>query len=95
MKWLEIIELQSIESDYELLNKTLEDIMNTINLGKEAHKVTIYRNGKVKTDFSLHLYHDSEHPESRGSKLGLSLTSALRKCGLVNHNIWIERSKVQ
>ncbi len=42
-------------------------------------------------DFSIHLYHDSKEADISGRPLGLRLASALKKFGLVNHNVWVER----
>ena len=45
----------------------------------------------IDTDSSIYLYPDSKKVENNGSPLGLRLASALKKFGLVNHNVWVER----
>jgi hypothetical protein len=93
MKWLEIIELQTVEDNYELLDKVLDDLIETIDYKGNPPAIKTYRHKTVETDIYIKLLHDSEQADIRESLLGLSLASALRKFGLVNHNIWIERRK--
>jgi chlorite dismutase len=90
MKWLEVIELRSVESNRELLESQLQALMDDVD--KEASKQTIkaYRRVMIETDVSFHLVHDSHHVEQNGSPLGLRLASSLKEFGLVNHRVWME-----
>lgn len=90
MKWLEVIELRSVDSNRELLESQLQELMNEVE--KETRKLAIksYSRVMIDTDFSIHLFHDSKKVDNSGSRLGLRLTSALKEFGLVNHSIWIE-----
>lgn len=90
MKWLEIIELRSVDSNRELLESHLQKLINEVD--KEAKKEAIksYSRALIDTDFCIHLFHDSKKVENGGSPLGLHLASALKAFGLVNHSIWIE-----
>ena len=90
MKWLEIIELRSVESNRELLESQLQELMDDVD--KEIHKYAIkaYRRVMIDTDVSIHLVHDSKNVERSGSPLGLRLASSLKEFGLVNHHVWIE-----
>ncbi len=90
MKWVEIIELRSVNSNRELLESQMHKL--SIEVGKEAKKqaIRIYRRVMIDTDFSIHLCHDSKRVENSGSQLGLCLASSLKEFGLVNHSIWVE-----
>lgn len=87
MKWLEIIELRSINSDHELLESQLQKMVHEA-AGEQTIKV--YRREIIDSDLSIHLHHDSPGVEKGGSPLGLCLVSALKPLGLLNHRIWIE-----
>ncbi len=87
MKWLEIIELRSGNSDLE---SQLEKIVNEVEDEINKQAIKAYSRVQIDTDFSIHLFHDSEKVENSGSQLGLRLASALKEFGMVNHSIWIE-----
>ncbi len=89
MKWVEIIELRSIDSDLESLESKLKKIINEVE-DEIKNQAKAYSRVQIDTDFSIHLYHDSKKVENSGSELGLRLASALKDFGLVNHSIWIE-----
>ena len=44
----------------------------------------------LETDFSIHLIHDSEKPETGCSTICSQLVSSLKDFGFVNHTVWIE-----
>ena len=90
MKWLEIIELRSVDSNRESLESQLKKLINEVD--KEIKKQTIktYNRVMIDTDFSIHLLHESKKVDKGGSSLGLHLASALKEFGLVNHSVWIE-----
>ena len=90
MKWLEIIELRSVESNRELLESQLQKLMNEVDKETKKQAIKAYSRVMIDTDFSIHLFHDSKKVENSGSPLGLRLASALKEFGLVNHSIWIE-----
>jgi hypothetical protein len=90
MKWLEIIELRSVESNRELLESQLQKLMNEVDKETKKQAIKSYSRVMIDTDFSVHLFHDSKKVENSGSRLGLRLASALKEFGLVNHSIWIE-----
>lgn len=91
MKWLEIIELRSAGSQRALLESQLQSLINEVNQEARQQQIKVYSHITVETDFSIHLYHDSKEADISGSPLGLRLTSALKKFGLVNHSVWVER----
>ena len=90
MKWLEIIELRSVSRNQELLESQLQRLVNKVDNEANEQAIKAYSRVMRDTNFSLHLYHDSELIEFGGSLLGLRITSSLKEFGLVNHTIWIE-----
>jgi hypothetical protein len=90
MKWLEIIELRTVDSNRESLESQLQELIDEADMEKEQQTIKAYSHAMVDSDFSIHLFHKTEIVEKAGSRLGLRLASALREFGLVNHNIWIE-----
>lgn len=90
MKWLEVIELRTVESNREVVESQLLTLINEIEKATKQQTIKSYRRVMVNTDFGIHLFHDSAKVENCGSELGLRLASALNEYGLVNHRIWIE-----
>ena len=90
MKWLEIIDLRSVDSHRQLLGTQLQEFINEANEKTKKPGVKVYNCEMIDTNFSIHLFHDSKKVENRGSPLGLRIASALKEFGLVNHIIWIE-----
>jgi hypothetical protein len=90
MKWLEIIELRSVGRDQGLLESQFKELVKEVD--KEANRQAIKAYSRVMrdTDFSFHLFHDSDQIEPGGSPLGLQIASSLKEFGLVNHTVWIE-----
>lgn len=91
MKWLEIIELRSADSNRAVLESQLQNLINKVNKESKHKSIKVYSHTTVETDFSIHLLHDSKEADIGGSPLGLHLASALKKFGLVNHSVWVER----
>ena len=90
VKWLEIIELRSVDSNLELLESQLQKLINEVDREKQKQTMKYYRRVMINTDFSIHLFHDSNKVENSGSQLGLRLASSLKEWGSVNHYVWIE-----
>ncbi|NIS53227.1 MAG: hypothetical protein GWN94_19330 [Phycisphaerae bacterium] len=90
MKWLEIIELRSVDSNRELLESKLQKLIDQVDKEKKKQRIMAYTRVLIDTDFSIHLFHDSNKVENSGSPLGLRLASALKEFGTINHSIWIE-----
>ena len=90
MKWLEIIELRSVEKNRELLQAELKKLINEVDNEARKEAVLVYHRIMLDTDFSIHLLHDSKNVENSGSPLGLHIVSSLKSYGLVNHSIWVE-----
>ena len=90
MKWIEIIEIRSADSNKELLKSQLQKLITEMDKKTKGQEIKSYSRVLIDTDFSIHLFHDSKKVENSGSPLGLRLASALKAFGLVNHSIWIE-----
>ncbi len=90
MKWLEIIELRSVDKDWLLLKSQLERLISDLEKETKIQTVKIFSRLLIDTDFSIHLFHDSRKVDNEGSQLGLRIASSLKEFGLVNHRIWIE-----
>jgi hypothetical protein len=90
MKWLEIIELRSVDSNREWLESKLQKLIDQVDKEKKKQAIKAYTRVLIDTDFSIHLFHDSNKVENSGSSLGLRLASALKEFGTINHSIWIE-----
>ncbi len=90
MKWLEIIELRSADSNQELMKSQLQSLINEVNREAKHQKIKVYSHITVETDLRIHLIHDSKKAKASRSPLGLDLASALKEHGLVNHSVWIE-----
>ncbi len=91
MKWLEIIELRSFNMERALLELDISNLVDEICQKEKPLFIKIFSRQTIETDFSIHLYFDSELTDGNGSTLGLHLASILKEYGLVNHNIWVER----
>ena len=90
MKWLEIIELRTVNRNQDLLKSQLRNLINKTEQEAKKQTIKVYSRVMVDTDFSIYLFHDSKKIENNGSPLGLNLVTALKEFGLVNHSVWIE-----
>jgi hypothetical protein len=70
------------------LESKLQKLIDQVE--KEKQGIMAYTRVLIDTDFSIHLFHDSNKVENSGSSLGLRLASALKEFGTINHSIWIE-----
>lgn len=90
MKWIEIIELRSNGINRKQIESVLHEYAEQIEKNPEGRAVKVHTNVSAKTDFRIHLYHDSDL-NNLGSTLGIRLVSTLKPLGLVSHTIWIEK----
>ena len=90
MGWLEIIEIRAMGGNRELLKSQLQDLINDLTKEEGLKSVKIYRQVMLESDFSIHLFHDSEKPETVCSSICSRLVSSLKDFGFVNHTAWIE-----
>jgi hypothetical protein len=93
MKWIEIIELRSVGNTQLQLEAHLQELIGQVERETKKQTCKLYTRVMIDTDFSIHLFHDSNKIERSGSTLGLRLVSGLKVYGMVNHTIWIEKQK--
>lgn len=93
MKWLEIIELTSVESNQETLETYLNMLISAVKKDLQGSLIRVFCKSGLGLNYSIHLYHCSDKIEIDGSLLGSHLTVGLKEFGLVNHSIWLEKQE--
>jgi len=91
MKWLEIIEICSVSTDRALLEKQIMALANQITAGDSTCTVKVFKNGFVDTDFSIHLFYESENNHVHRSALSEQIIAAFKDYGIINHSLWIQQ----
>ena len=91
MKWVEVIKLRSAGMGSGLREELLLPARKAGQSGPVEMKA--YRHAALDTDWSVHLYWESEGAEQNGSALGIRLARALKEHGLVDHSVWIEEGE--
>lgn len=66
MKWLEIIELQSVDSNQALLESNLKNLINEVSQGAKDQSIKIYNHVSIDTDFSIHICNESKEADIHG-----------------------------
>ena len=89
MKRLEVIELRSLNITQSELMTYIKKFLNDIN-SPEVEKIQIYYSLNLDTDFSIHIFFNSDENNVRENLLGVQLVNELKQFGLVFHGIWIE-----
>ena len=90
MKWIEVIEVRSVTDNRKLMESQLRKLIAELTPKSATQTIRVYDRFMLKSDFSIHLFHDSTKIEKTGSTLGCHLVSNFKEMGLVNHRIWIE-----
>ncbi|MBT5539889.1 MAG: hypothetical protein HOK29_13245 [Candidatus Marinimicrobia bacterium] len=90
MKWLEIIELRSVDRKRDQLKSILLKLIEEVDKETKRKSIRAFSRSNLDTDFSMHLFHESKKVNYNGTPLGLHLSSALKEFGFVNHTIWTE-----
>ena len=90
MAWLEIIEIRAMGSNREILKSQLQDLINDLSKEAGIKSVKIYRQVMLESDFSIHLFHESEKSDTGCSTICSQLVRSLKDFGFVNHTVWIE-----
>jgi hypothetical protein len=70
------------------LERVLQTLVESFKDGHNQGKIKIYRCYTVNSDYSIHLLHKSNKPETTGSELGHHLAASLKEFGLLNHQVW-------
>jgi hypothetical protein len=90
MKWSEVIMVRSAGGSAEILDTTLQDLMNTVALKAEHEAIRVFRREKLGSDICIVLFHNEKKSRTGGSPLGLRLAAALKELGMVYHTVWRE-----
>lgn len=91
MKWLEIIELRTANSEEQELQSIFKQLVQELQKDPEYPKISVFHNYAIDCDFSIHLAHHRLDPDKVGSALGIRIASILKTFGLVSHNTWIDQ----
>ena len=89
MIWMEFIKVQAAHS------KVAAMLQNFVVDCRKCHGLLdakVFVHAMVK-DCSLCLLWKTARPEPRGSRVGLHLTDTLKKYGLVDHSVWVEKEE--
>jgi hypothetical protein len=99
MKWVEIITLRSPGNiNRQLVDELVKGVRESdLPTGTQKHlvEIRVYHQSVVETDLSIHIYWQSEPGRQDKSPLGLSLFSALKNLGLLNHSVWVETTAAE
>ncbi len=90
MKWVEVIEFRSFNTDDALLELDLWNCLSDASGEADIVKIDVYNHSTLPTDVSIHLHYESAQVENQGSPFGMRLVSELKAFGVVNHNVWVE-----
>jgi len=90
MKWAEVIMVRSAGSRREILNATLENLINEVLTEATHRAIRVFQHEKLGSDICIVLFHSRKKVRSGGSIFGEHLVAALKEIGLVNHTIWHE-----
>lgn len=92
MKWIEMIRLIGKNIDeWQTIHRLIAP-GRILAQEKALLDAGIYVNPRYGNDLCLHLWWETDQPQIRGSRVGLSMTEALKYYGLVEHAVWIEQN---
>lgn len=86
MKWMEVIKVRTAGTDFRVLKEFLLSVCKLRQMG--LSETRIYRHATLKSDWTIHLYWETEEPKPNGSGLALHLTQAAEDFGLIDHTVW-------
>jgi hypothetical protein len=91
LKWLEFIRVQTAEAPRDAAALALLSLAKDIAQTPGLSKADVYAHASVNGDFAISLLWDSDQPQPMGSVIGLNIKDTLKKYGLVDHSVWIEK----
>jgi hypothetical protein len=91
LKWLELIRVQTAGAPEEAVAFRLLFLAKDIANSPGRSKADVYAHASANGDFAISLLWDTDQPQPMGSLIGLNIKDALKKCGLVDHTIWIKK----
>ena len=89
MHWLEIIGFRTVGGEKDGAIKRLKQQIKKADRNERQVKIRIYHHATLETDWSIHLFWDSDKTSRGGSKLSLMLAEGLKEFGMVDHAVWI------
>ena len=90
MGYLEIINARCSSKGNEVLSQfNLEKIVRDAEKEDGFKHIRLYRNASLRSDVSIHIFHESSEDLSLKSDFGLRLTASLKEFCLVNHSLWL------
>lgn len=92
MTWLEIIEIRAVASNLEFLESQLKNLICALKQETTLRSVKVYHHVALESDFSIHLFHNSQKTDTKCSSICSQIVPSLKDFGLVNHTVWIEKS---
>jgi hypothetical protein len=91
MKWMEFIKIQTASSNVAAKMLTLIEQFKGCQGLLEAK---VFHHASVD-DCSLCLRWNTSSPEPQGSSVGFVLCNTLKRYGLVDHAVWIEKETIE
>jgi hypothetical protein len=90
MKWIEVIQLRSIDGNRKLLESKLNKLIDDVGGKSKKQIIMVFNRVLIDTDYSIQIFHESNKVENTGSPLGIRLANALKEFVLVNHSVWVD-----
>ena len=90
MNWLEVINLQTTKTDYQVLQQKISGFISNLYNCAGLKQIKLFHNAGVSNNMRIHLYWTSDKPEPQGSDAGQCLVHILKEYGLAAHSVWIE-----
>jgi hypothetical protein len=91
MIWMEFIKVQTVGSNVVAM---LKNFGLECKQSKELLDAKVFVNAKVE-DCSLCLLWQTDKAAPLGSGPGLHLSNTLKKYGLVDHSVWVEKEEIE
>jgi hypothetical protein len=91
MKWLEFIRVQVGGTPQETIASKILSFTKELKYRPGLTAAEVYVHALVNGDFAIFFLWKTEQHQPMGSSIALTLKEELKKYGLVDHSIWLER----
>ncbi|OQY60635.1 MAG: hypothetical protein B6245_00535 [Desulfobacteraceae bacterium 4572_88] len=91
MEWLEIIKVRTAGVGERGVDKELLEQVEKGLKSPGLAGVKVFAHASVPNDLVITLKWGTEHPQPWGSDLAHSLIQELKRYGLTDHSVWIEK----
>jgi hypothetical protein len=92
MVWMEMIRLRTTTAHMREVDSLLFEATRHAEGDEGLIRLRIYRSASLLTDIAVSLVWDTSPGAAAGSRAGLSISTALKSFGLVDHSVWIEKT---